>query len=382
MRMSTQERSLPFGEHVFRLLVDTVEDYAMCALDPSGHIVYWNAGAVRTFGYSVEEALGQPLSMLFTPDDIAEGIPQKELTVAAQQGRSEDERWQQRKDGGRFWAMGIVVPVPDSNGTVLGFGKILRDRTDLKEVHEALRNRATELARSDENKNVFLATLAHELRNPLGVLMTSADLLRKSAAVSPARLADMIDRQVRHAKALVDDLLDIARVGQKKLQLRRTALDLRDTIRQAAEMTQALIRSRDHVLHLNQPQSPLVVAGDANRLLQIFVNLLNNAAKFTEPGGQISVTADLEDNEAVVRVVDNGVGIAPEQLPTIFDLFSQAHPTVAGSQLGVGIGLSLTRDLVALHEGTIQVRSAGLGKGSEFTVRVPLAHGERKLSDD
>ncbi len=351
----------------------------MFALDPDGRIIYWNAGAARTLGYGEEEVLGHSMALIFTEEDRNAGIVEHELKVAASQGRSEDERWHVRKDGARFWATGIVIPVRDSGGTLVGFGKILRDHTDQKELQETLRNRASELARSDEDKNLFLATLAHELRTPLGVLMNSAELLKK-AAVNPARIAEMIERQVRHTRSLVDDLMDIVRVGRNKLQLHRSPLDLRDVIIQAADMVQPLANSRGVEFKVAQADCELRISGDFNRVLQVFVNLLNNAIKFTEAGGQVNVAATCEGSEAVARIVDTGVGIPPDQLSSIFELFSQAHTALPGSQLGVGIGLALTRDLVALHNGTIQARSQGLGTGSEFIVRLPLLSGQQEVT--
>jgi PAS domain S-box-containing protein len=368
------------GENVFRLLVENVEDFAMCAMNVRGEILHWNAGAVRTFGYEEAEVLGKALSFVFTEEDIAAGIPQQELRVAAAQGRSEDERWHVRKDGSRFWAMGVLVPVRDGKGTLVGFGKIMRDRTDLKELQEMLRSRTAELAQANEDKNVFLGTLAHELRTPLGVLANAVELLRRDVAVDRMRVASMLDRQVQHCKRLVDDLIDIVRVGRNKLQLNSAELDLRDALSQAAEIVRPTFEQQSKKLLWDTPSVPLMVKGDADRLAQIFLNLLGNACKYTNGGGQVVLSATAEGNEAVIRVVDDGVGIPPEQVRAIFELFSQAHPWLQRSQLGVGIGLALTRDLVLLHEGTIQARSPGLGQGSEFIVRLPLIAGAQGIA--
>ena len=368
------------GDKIFRHLVEDVEDYAVCAMNPRGEIVRWNAGAVRTFGYSESEVRGRTLSLLFTEEDVAAGIPEQELRVALEQGRSEDERWHVRKDGSRFWAIGVLVPVCDKQGALIGFGKIMRDRTDLKQLQEMLRNRSTELAQANEDKNVFLGTLAHELRTPLGVLANAIEVLRHEGAVDRTRVANMLERQVQHCKRLVDDLIDIVRVGRNKLQLNSVPLDVRECLAQAADMTRLSFEQQDKKFLWDAPPVPLIVNGDPNRLVQIFVNLLGNACKYTNGGGEVVMSATSEGNEAVIRVVDDGVGIPPGQVETIFNLFSQAHPKLPGTQAGVGIGLALTRDLVLLHEGTIQARSAGLGKGSEFIVRLPLAAGAQGVT--
>jgi PAS domain S-box-containing protein len=354
----------------------SVGDYAIVLMDAQGHFVYWNQGAELVLGYSAEEAIGQHMSILFTQEDRAAGMPEQELHVAAENGRAEDERWHIRKGGGRFWSLGVVCPVRDSSGTVIGYGKIFRDRTDIKEVQDALRNRAAELARTDEAKNTFLATLAHELRSPLSVLTNSVALLRsKEAPRHLETLADMIDRQVRHTRRIVDDLMDISRIGRQKLQIQVRPVDVCRVMQEACEMVQPQMDEKRHKLVTDGRPSPLVVSGDHDRLVQVFVNILSNAARYTPEGGLITVVMTAEAEEGVVRVTDNGIGIAPEKLTAIFELFTQASATSEGSRYGLGIGLALSRDLVALHGGTIQARSQGVGRGSEFIVRLPLMKG-------
>lgn len=372
----------PLGEQILRVLVNTTQDYAMIALDPRGRVIYWNEGAVQTLGYSTDEALNRPFEFLFTDEDQHNEVPAQELRVALKQGRSEDERWHVRKDGSRFWAMGLVVPVRDPATTerLLGFGKILRDRTDIKQLQEALRNRATELAQADEQKRIFISMLAHELRNPLAVFMSGVALLKKKDASKLDRVTEMMERQVFHTQRLVEDLLDIARVGQKKLGLKRSPVDVREIVKQAEAMSRVSMESLGHDFRCDLPASPLMVYGDSDRLVQVFVNLLNNAAKFTEPRGTVTLAAVSEGNEAVIRIVDTGLGIAPEHLASIFELFSQAHIGRPESKLGLGIGLALTRDLVTLHDGTIQARSQGIGTGSEFIVRLPLLSGVQDIT--
>jgi PAS domain S-box-containing protein len=382
MQMPAAGSTFPFGHQVFVRLVETVEDYAICALDVQGRVVHWNHGAVRTLGYSEAEVLGRSLAFLFTEEDQQAGIPAQELRIAAELGKAEDERWHRRKDGSRFWAVGLLVAVKAPDGNLIGFGKIMRDRTGQREVQETLRNRARALAAADADKNIFLATLAHELRNPLTALLSGAALLGRSPA--PDRIqwvAEMIERQGSLAKRLVDDLLDIARVERGKLPLERTQLDLRDVVRHTMEGLASATSSGDYTLTVELPDSPLMVCADPHRMQQILTNLLNNAMKFTGKGGRIAITAISEGHEAVVRVIDSGIGIPPDKLASIFDLFSQVHPALPGAQAGLGIGLALTRELVNLHGGSIQVSSAGPGRGSEFLVRIPLFEGQQGIRE-
>ena len=363
------------GERLFQLLVETVPDYAIFAMDTDGRIVHWNDGATRTTGYAEEEVLGKRLNILFTPEQIVDGTPERELRLAEETGRAEDERWHARKDGTRFWAFGIVVPIRGADGSLLGFGKILRDRTDLKEMQENMKARAELLEQADRNKNRFLATLSHELRNPLAPLVNSVEILRRygrdQGKVLP--IVDVMDRQLARLGRLVDDLLDVTRISQGKIELRKEPLDLSDLVDEAVQAVRALADARQLNLRVATCTFPVTVDGDHDRLLQVFINLLENAAKFTPEGGGVFVVLEVEKPEAVVRIRDNGVGFSAEDAEKIFELFAQARPALDETQRGLGIGLAIVRDLVAMHGGTVQAQSAGQGNGSEFIVRLPLA---------
>jgi PAS domain S-box-containing protein len=360
-------------EEQFRLLIEGAIDYAIFLIDPDGQVASWNPGAERILGYRQEEIVGQPFSRIFTPEDMAAGEPAQELQTATTSGRSEDERWQVRKDGGRFWAHGVLSALRDEQGNLRGFTKVLRDRTDIKELQENLRHRAEALTENDERKNQFLAVLAHELRNPLAPILSSVHVIRQLGKANPAldQPVKVIERQVRHIQRLVEDVLDVVRIGTGKMQLRKERVELAGIIHQAVETTRPLVESRKHQFSMSLPSAPVWLEGDATRLVQVLVNLLTNAAKYTDEGGHIWLTADLEGNEVVLRVRDSGIGIPAEVMPHIFDLFTQADYSRRHAQGGVGIGLTLVRNLVQLQGGTIQARSEGLGKGSEFIVRLP-----------
>jgi PAS domain S-box-containing protein len=369
----------PVPVEAFCTMVENVEDVAIFAMDLSGRIVHWNFGAVRILGYERAEILGQPLDRIFTPEDAAAGAPQQELREAAAMGRASDERWHVRKDGSIFWALGIVVPVKAKDGTHIGYGKFLRDRTDLKQLQETLLAQNQQLKQADDAKNHFLATLAHELRNPLSVMMTSAYLVHRRAKDDTLLLAetDRIKRQIRVAQRMVDDLADLARARRKGLIIENRRIDLRLVAREAAQSVFGPGESQQHTLEMFLTETPIEITGDPVRVHQIFVNLLTNAVRYTPAGGTIGVSVNSEGGDAVIRIKDTGVGIPPEKLATIFDLFTQAHMDLAESRAGLGIGLNLTRELVTLHKGTIQATSEGTGKGSEFVVRFPLV--ERQI---
>ena len=359
---------------LFYQFVQTVQDHAIFAMDVQGRILHWNVGAVHIMGFGASDVIGRQLNDIFTEEDRDAGIPQLELETAARMGRAADERWHVRKDGSRFWGLGTVTAIRSPDGELLGFGKIVADRTDLKELQDALQGRNDALAQADELKNRFLATLAHELRNPQSVLSNSAGVLRRYAADDAhlQTVAEMIERQVRQTQRLIEDLTDLARSSRGRIELRVQPLDLREMARLAAEAVQSVMAERRHELSTLLPDLPVPVDGDADRIQQVMINLLRNAARYTPPGGRISLSVGAEGEEGVVRIHDTGLGIPPGQLAEIFELFTQVHPDHIESRAGMGIGLALARELVELHGGTIQARSDGVGKGSEFIVRLPL----------
>jgi signal transduction histidine kinase len=259
------------------------------------------------------------------------------------------------------------------------FGE-LRDRltartAESERLAAELRARAEALAETDRLKDEFLAMLAHELRNPLGAISNASHLLTHLKPAEPpmARAVAVVERQVHHLVRMVDDLLDVSRITRGKVDLRRQPLDLVEVVRQTVEGHRALAEGRGIELAVTLPAGLLPLDADLTRLEQVLSNLLRNAAKFTEPGGRIDVSVAADGGEAVVRVADSGVGIAPELLPRIFDLFAQGDQTLDRRGAGLGIGLTMVRRLVELHGGRVEAASAGPGQGAELTVRLPLA---------
>jgi PAS domain S-box-containing protein len=362
-------------EALFRVWIETVKDFAIFLVAPDGKVASWNVGAERILGYREEEILGQSFACIFTPEDQKDGVPVQEIQVARAEEHGWDDRWLVRKDGSRFWASGLLTPLRAEDGTPRGFVKVLRDNTERKMLEDELRRRAEELMEADRRKNEFLAMLSHELRNPLAPILNSLYVLRQSETDDPVILQSrsIIERQIVHLKQLVDDLMDVARVTTGKIQLRKERVQLGDIVARAVENVNPKIVERQHTLTTLFASEPIWLDADPTRLEQIFTNLLTNAAKYTEQGGHIWLTTQRVDDEAEIRVQDDGIGIDPGLLPRIFDLFTQADNSLDRTQGGLGIGLTLTRTLVEMHGGTIVALSEGAGKGSEFVVRLPLA---------
>ena len=348
----------------YRLIVDSATSYAIFTTDMAGMVTTWNPGSRIIFGYDETEILGQDIRVIFTPEDRTAGVADTEMRVAEAEGRALDERWHLRKNGERFWANGLVMPLKDDTDQTRGFLKILRDMSEQQKLEESLRERSAALEKADANKNEFLAMLAHELRNPLAAIRNAVAV----AGLSDSRedLAwchEIISRQVLNFGILIDDLLDVARLTQGKIQLRKELIEATRVIHQACETVRPLISERNHALVFSFTASGLYVDADPTRLEQILINLLTNAAKYTPPGGRIELIAGFETNEVIIRVRDNGMGISPEMLPRLFDLFAQADRSLARSEGGLGIGLTVAKTLTELHGGTISATSEGPGNG-------------------
>jgi PAS domain S-box-containing protein len=361
------EEALRRSEQRFRLLVENVKDHAMFLLDATGRVTSWNSGAQRINGYCAGEIIGQHLSCFYSSEDARDGKPQRALETALSQGSLESEGWRVRKDRTLFWASVVITALYDEQGTLLGFANVIRDLTE-KRKSEAL-----EVA--DRQKNEFLAMLAHELRNPLAPISNGLQILKVRSADLAAvkQITDLMERQVVHLVRLVDDLLDVSRVITGKLTFKKQPTELASVVSRAVEETQSTIDARGHELMLSLPARPVIVDADALRLSQVISNLLLNAAKYTAMPSQIWLSVQREGDEAVVRVRDPGIGIAPHVLPSVFDLFVQADNSLDRSQGGLGIGLTVVKRIVEMHDGSVAASSAGINQGSEFVVRLPVS---------
>jgi signal transduction histidine kinase/CheY-like chemotaxis protein len=263
------------------------------------------------------------------------------------------------------------------------FTVILRDITERQRLEMVSQRHVEQLQEADRRKDEFLAMLAHELRNPLAPIRNAVHVMGRLMPDQPQlqRARELVDRQVSNLARLVDDLLDVSRISHGQVALRKELVELAGVIESAVETSRPWIEARQHVLHIELPSEPLHLEGDPERLAQIFANLLNNAAKYTPERGRIELEAKAEDHWAVVRVRDNGIGIAPDLLAHVFDLFRQGERGLDRSQGGLGIGLTLVKQLVELHGGEITAQSHGLGQGAEFTVRLPRWFGLEKPAE-
>jgi PAS domain S-box-containing protein len=360
-----EDAELRSSEKSFRLLVDSVTDYAIFMLDTEGRVASWNAGAQRIKGYRPEEIIGHSFERFYPPEKVAAGWPREELRRAIACGRVEDEGWRIRKDGTRFWANVVITPVLDRDGALRGFAKVTRDMTEQR--------RLLELERASRHMNEFIAMLAHELRNPLAPIRNAVNVLRMQPDLPPVidRMADMIDRQARQLTRLVDDLLDVGRIATGKISLQRQDLDYREIVLASAEAARPLVAGKRHQLQV-EVADQIPMRGDPTRLAQVLHNLLSNAARYTPDGGEISLTATVDGNRSITRVRDNGQGIAPEALERIFGLFEQ-EPGVERnpSESSLGIGLTLARTLAELHGGSLTAHSEGRGLGATFELVLP-----------
>jgi CheY-like chemotaxis protein len=269
----------------------------------------------------------------------------------------------------------IFAPVLGPDGEVVAVAGTTRDITERQAAEQAVREQAGRLAESDRAKDEFLATLSHELRNPLAPLRNALELMRRTGPRGDSSdfVLSMMERQVNHLVRLVDDLLEVSRISRGKFSLRKERVELSAIVHNAVETSEPLIRAGGHSLAIALPDEPAFLEGDPVRLAQILANLLNNAAKYTDDGGDIGVHASIDGENAVIAVRDNGIGIQPEALPRMFEMFSRGDRDSGRSQGGLGIGLALSLRLAQMHGGTIEANSAGVGEGSEFTVRLPLA---------
>jgi len=360
----------------FDLLVADALEYAIFLVERDGNIRCWNPGAERLFGYAPPEIIGQHFSRLFSPEDVRSGQPEHDLKSALDTGHSESVRWQIRKDGTRLWCKATTTPLFDKDKQVRSFARVMHDLTE-GQAQEAQKKRGDDLAEANRSKEEFMALLSHELRNPLSPILNALDVQRQVKTDDPIlqQAGNIIERQVRQMVRLVDDLLDISRITKGKLRLRKERVELRVIANCAAESVRPLLDARKHEFSVSLPTEPIWVEADPARLEQVLVNLINNAAKYTDPGGLIRLSVARSGDEAVLKVWDNGLGISSETLPQVFDLFTQVDGTLSRSHGGLGVGLALVRTLVEMHDGRVQAFSAGLGKGSEFTVILPALTG-------
>ena len=388
------ERALTTSETRLRTIVDGIHDHAVFLVDGSGIVTEWPAGAERLTGYTAGETVGTNLAFLYDSDDVARGQVERDLADAAPAGRVEREGWRRSQSGQRFWANEITTAVHDRDGQLVAFVKVTRDLSEQKQLqHEregllaALRaseeslkaallaERAAHEAaeRANKAKDEFLATLGHELRTPLAAILLWGKAVR-SGAIPPQELGRAIEAILQSAESqsrLVEDLLDLTRLSSGKLYLARTAVAVDSVARESAEVVQPLAQEKGVALVVDVEPGLGTASLDAARLKQVLWNLLSNAVKFTPRGGRVTLGMRKAAGMLEAEVADTGEGIAPDFMPHVFERFRQANMGETREHAGLGIGLALSRRLVALQGGTIEAHSDGPGRGAVFRVRLP-----------
>ena len=338
-------------------------DDAIVSKTLEGIITSWNEGAERLFGWTADEIIGRPITTIIPPE-----LHEEEAAILARlrAGKRIEhfETTRVTRTGERREVSISVSPLHDAEGRVVGASKVARDITERRASERLLHE-------ADRRKDEFLARLGHELRNPLAPIRNVAEILRRKAVGDPEQqhLCQVLDRQVHQMTRLLDDLLDMSRIRQGKLQLHKEPVDVLTVVARAVETSRPLIDARRHALDVSLPQESVRVHGDVARLVQMLGNLINNAAKYTPDGGRISIAVRATETEAEISVRDTGTGIAPGMLSRVFEMFVQGDQS--RSHGGLGLGLTLVRKIAELHAGTVEVRSDGQGKGSEFVVRLP-----------
>jgi len=391
-RRRQAEEEVHENEERLRLVADSALDFAIVSMDAKGIITGWSKGAARLFGYTDAEAIGRRGDMLFTLDDQKNGAFEHELTIAREEGSAEDDRWHLRKDGERVFCSGTVRPM--MRGGLHGYVKIARDVTGEKrqqrERDKLLRaeQSAREAAQAAiEMKDEFLAVMSHELKHPLNLVLMNTELLARRPEVrddpNGRRATEAIRRTVLNQAQIIDDLLDLSRLNTGKMTLHVSAVNLSETIRRISGSMESDLAARELQMQVSLPAEDIWMEADPVRLDQVVWNLVSNAMKFTPKGGHIEIRLRDGDDQIQLDVTDDGIGMAPEMLDRVFNMFEQASTRPNRQTGGLGIGLALVRQLVELQNGEVTAYSEGPGKGTRMCVRWahrPCSGSESRLA--
>jgi PAS domain S-box-containing protein len=373
------------GENLFRLMVESVSDYSIFAIDLGGRILSWNKGSEEVFGYREEEIVGESFAILFTPEDRKQGAPERELENVRSNGRSGENRLHLRKDGSRLWISGLVNPLRDEAGNLIGYVKVARGGDEEaaarkraeEEREEDLERERTARSESEDAsrmKDEFIALISHELRSPLNAILGWTRILRQGRPDEELyqRATEIIERSARMQSQLIDDLMDTARIVRGKVKLEVQPVNLAPLIERAMDVVRPAADAKGITLDAILAREADQITGDPDRLQQVVWNLLSNAVKFTTEGGRVEVKLGRVDPYIQISVRDTGCGIPPEFMPYLFERYRQADASAARRKGGLGLGLSLVRQLVEMHGGSVTAESEGEDKGATFIVKLPV----------
>jgi PAS domain S-box-containing protein len=374
-RLARDKAVLREREDSMRLLIESLQEYAIFLLDATGRVATWNAGAARIKGYRANEIIGKHFSWFFPEEDRAAGKPAQILNNALVYGQAQDEGWRIRKDGQRFWARVTVSRVLDHDGRLLGFSEVTRDRTERRRIELALYEKNIELQRTLEARDMFLANMSHELRTPLNGIIGFAEFLadEKPGTVNPKQkeyLEDIL-HSGKHLLHVINDVLDLAKVVAGKMDLSAESFSIAKAIDDVYAALELTAQKKQLQIKIQLDPDFDEVTLDRNRFKQVLYNLFANAVKFTDDGGTVEVTTTkIEQGRFRLVVADTGIGIKPEDVKRLFKEFEQINSGQRRGQ-GTGLGLALTRRIVELQSGTIDVESE-FGKGTKFTIVLPM----------
>jgi len=372
-------------EKIIQDLFQQTPDSGLIVLSLDGRIEHWIGACRLIFGYTADEAIGRLGDILFTEDDRRRGIPALEFDEAIRAPRAEDDRWHVRKDGTRVWISGSAFALRDETKAPYAIAKLVRDHTDRRSYVETLEHRLGEQHKASAFKEVTVAALAHELRNPLAPLANAVRLIRMAAPKTPQLNAPLaiIERQMAALQRLVDDLLDAGRVATGKMNIQfKPEVDLNGLLRLLADGMRHEFAHKKINLEIVLPPSLITLEADPDRLAQAVTNLLTNALRYTNGGGTVWLKSTVEENLVVIRVQDTGVGLSAEVMPYVFKLFTRGPEAEKLEPHGMGVGLSVVKEIVSLHHGTLDVRSEGVGKGTEFSIRLPFKQGQAWIANE
>lgn len=367
--------------NLYRLLVQSVQDYAIFLLDKDGRVASWNAGAQKIKGYKAPEIIGRHFSVFYPKEDIKRDKPGRELMIVRQQGRIEDEGWRIKKDGTRFWANVVITALYDNHGNLQGYAKVTRDLTERKNTEDAIRKMNTalrkqrkELKKLNNSKDEFISLASHQLRTPASIVKQCLGLLTEGYAgeLTEQQLDYLHKAEISNDRQIetVNDLLRVAQIDSGKVILNKKPTNLSELVHEVVEAQRDLFKKRSQTLTFSSPAARSIAIVDPKHLRMAFENLINNASKYTNSGGKVNIAVGTTKDYIRVSIADNGVGIKEEDLPKLFKQFSRIPNELSDIAGGSGLGLYWANKVIKLHSGYIEVRSE-LGKGTTFEVYLP-----------